>query len=235
MISRRAFTLIELFVVIAIIAILASLLLPALSKAKNKAQSVACLSNLKQVGLSLNFYADANQNRVPSSLSFGAVALDYNSAANAVGKTYLYGGVPKLLSVGNYNIFWCPSDKTLKPSVPTVKDMDETSYRYRFVIWWNTCAFPGLKDSEFAKPFAQVVYHEDYDYHYNRLKDQYPKTQPILNGIYGDFHAAKWKVLFRQNQPGNLYDDNWFSYGANGQLNTDNPNTGSDVHAGWDN
>lgn len=101
---KRAFTLVELLVVLAIIAVLAALLLPVLARAKESARATACLSNLHQVGIALQIYVQENNNKLP--------AMRDAPTDPAVAATNTFPTINKvlLMQLGNTNVLRCPSD-----------------------------------------------------------------------------------------------------------------------------
>jgi prepilin-type N-terminal cleavage/methylation domain-containing protein len=116
----NAFTLIELLAVIAIIAILAAMLLPALAKAKLKAQQAQCISNMKQLQICWQMYTDDNQDSVPrnnthdaNSWINGAAGADNGNESTAQGATNLLGLSTGLLWNYNksYGVYKCPAAK----------------------------------------------------------------------------------------------------------------------------
>ena len=148
-----AFTLIELLVVIAIISILASLLLPALAKAKIKAQKIKCVSNLRQMGVSMLMYASDYQDTLPNWAATQGVWPDVDGpwAVKRLLKPYL--GIKTADPSTNDMIFECPSDcgypLLLGLDVPSYMDpwVDYSSYIFNGVDMLGAPNIAGKKVS----------------------------------------------------------------------------------------
>jgi len=140
-----AFTLVELLVVIALIAVLAALLLPALASARDKGRRAACVSNLRQLGIALRSYADDNEGSIPygpKAPPFTSPADFYPSTGAPTSLISLQSGAPVGLGLllaeqlaGQPNVLFCPgSDQPLDAGAELAKvgvSQAQCSYYYR--------------------------------------------------------------------------------------------------------
>jgi prepilin-type N-terminal cleavage/methylation domain-containing protein/prepilin-type processing-associated H-X9-DG protein len=149
---RRGFTLIEILVVIAIIALLAAILFPVFARARENARRASCQSNLKQIGLAFHQYVQDYDDRYPTNL--GA-----NDSSNTT-TNLPYGWADELDPyLKNTQVLQCPSEKYPANSNPTALILKQgyTDYAYNYDIFAPAGAYKSVHQAAFIYTASTIV------------------------------------------------------------------------------
>jgi prepilin-type N-terminal cleavage/methylation domain-containing protein/prepilin-type processing-associated H-X9-DG protein len=207
--DRIGFTLIELLVVIAIIAILASLLLPTISRSKNKAVSIRCCSNLKQMGLAFHLYADDNNQRLPDLYTKWWTGTDVAPGGQWWWETLSANRYVPSQAISN-NVWRCPAVKDRDINIvfgarwEGYGPVESTVIRYGFTM---SQAMPlhSRKLQEIRRP-AQVWMMGDTGVPYDPNNVPFSGYRTEIVTFPPDPSTHDWKGYTPQKQPGCRHD-----------------------------
>ena len=180
---RAAFTLVELLVVIGIIAVLVSLLLPALGRARESAKRATCMANLRSLGQAMFAYANDHKDRLPNGNPPG-VYVDYDGANRVmVDFNDVYVKSPRA--------FWCPSDRDPAPEQVVTADAllpDSARISYEFYcLYWAPAEGPVLTKLKGQAPLAWD--HDGAEVEQSPTQNHGPKGGHV---VFADGHA-EWQ------------------------------------------
>jgi prepilin-type N-terminal cleavage/methylation domain-containing protein/prepilin-type processing-associated H-X9-DG protein len=156
MIHRKkslTFTLVELLVVVAVIAILAAMLLPALAKARESARRASCVSNLKQLGLGVHSYVNDHDYFIPG-LEKNAIWADSIWSR----RLFNHGYIPQ------WQVFYCPSDPNRTPNNGTSGNFYPPAANF---FWRHTTSYS--MSSDFGVPYMTGYPWKKFDKKYSSL------------------------------------------------------------------